>query len=86
MPLLQLLLYQLKIVFVDNQELILDGATLVAPETVVLENPTPGEWKISVEGFQLHDMQDEYVLRGQDQLGNNLVVTPVIAPIVTPTP
>ena len=79
--------HDLDLIITDpNQELILDGATLVAPETVVLENPTPGEWKISVEGFQLHDMQDEYVLRGQDQLGNNLVVTPVIAPIVTPTP
>ncbi|MDH5218212.1 MAG: S8 family serine peptidase, partial [Gammaproteobacteria bacterium] len=64
-------------------ETILDGATLDAPEEVVLDNPIPGEWTIVVEGFQLHDMRDEYILRGQDQSGNNIAVTPA-APAVTP--
>ena len=64
-----------------DKEMIFDGATLVAPEEVILEDPIPGEWTILIEGFQLHDMQDEYILRGQDQSGNNISVTPV-----TPVP
>lgn len=66
-----------------NDELILDGATLLAPEMVLIENPAPGEWTLLIEGFQLHDMQDEYVLRGQDQLANNIAVTPIT---LAPTP
>lgn len=65
-------------------ELILDGATLSSPEHVTIEAPSPGKWTVNIEGFLLHQMSDEYILRGTDQADNNLILTPLITPPDTP--
>jgi hypothetical protein len=45
-----------------------DGVTMSSPERVVIDNPAPGTWTVVVDGFTLHDMSDNYQLRGVDQL------------------
>jgi len=72
------------ILFDPNGEINIDGATLAAPEIVFIENPIPGEWKLKVEGYLLHDMQDEYMISSQDQDGQPIAITPVGSVPATP--
>jgi len=68
--------HDLDLVLVDpNGEVLLDGATLASPEMVSIENPMTGEWTLIVDGFQLHDMQDQYELRSSDQNGVPINIT-----------
>ena len=43
--------------------LLLGGATLNAPERVVVNNPMPGEWTVVIQGFELHVPDDRVELR-----------------------
>jgi len=68
--------HDLDLVLVDpNGEVLLDGATLASPEIINIENPIVGEWTLIVDGFQLHDMQDQYELRSIDQNGAPINIT-----------
>jgi len=39
------------------------GATLNSPETVTIQNPTPGTWTIVVDGFTVFGKDDKYEVR-----------------------
>jgi hypothetical protein len=39
------------------------GATLRSPETVTIQNPTPGTWTIVVDGFTVFGKDDNYEVR-----------------------
>ncbi len=68
--------HDLDLVLVDpNGEVWLDGATLASPEMIRIENPMVGEWTLIVDGFQLHEMQDQYELRSSDQSGVPINIT-----------
>lgn len=56
-----------------------DGVTMSSPERVVIDKPAAGTWTVVVDGFTLHDMTDNYQLRGVDQLDRALNFK-VIAP------
>ena len=65
----------LDLILIDpDGNLYFDGATLRVPEKVEITEPAPGVWSVIVDGFQLHDTRDRYVLRAQDAMGNNLEV------------
>jgi serine protease AprX len=52
------------LILVDpNGNLNFMGATLNSPETVVINNPTPGIWTVFVEGFELPAGTDKFDLR-----------------------
>jgi hypothetical protein len=40
-----------------------DAATLSSPETVTIQNPTPGRWTIVVDGFTVFGKNDTYEVR-----------------------
>ena len=63
----------LDLILIDPEgNLVFDGATLRVPEKVQITDPVPGEWNIVVDGFQLHGLQDRYVVRGIDGAGHSL--------------
>lgn len=51
----------------------LDGATLASPERLTITDPLPGQWTLLVDGFMLHGLDDQFVLRVTDQNGELLV-------------
>ena len=40
-----------------------DGATWNSPESVVVNKPTPGTWRVMVNGFEVNTRSDEFELR-----------------------
>jgi hypothetical protein len=43
--------------------LVLDGATLNAPERVIVNNPAPGTWYVLVDGFAVYGSSERFELR-----------------------
>jgi len=40
-----------------------EGATWNSPESVVVNNPSPGTWRVMVNGFEVNTRSDEFELR-----------------------
>ena len=61
------------LILVDpNGEPVFDGATLRMPEQVSIDNPTPGDWLVIVDGYELYGFQDRYRLSATDNRGRSL--------------
>lgn len=69
--------HDLDLIVVDPDEnLFFEGATLASPELMMIEAPKTGTWTVIVEGFLLHDMQDDYQLRVTNQSNIPLISNP----------
>ena len=69
--------HDLDLIVIDpDGNLFFEGATLASPEIMTIEAPISGTWTVIVEGFLLHDMQDDYQLLVTNQNGTPLISTP----------
>lgn len=62
------------LLFDPMENIYTDGATLMNPESLLLDIPMPGTWTLIVDGYALHNFEDEYELRSFDQNGNPIPV------------
>jgi len=69
--------HDLDLIIVDpDGNLFFEGATLASPEIMAIDTPISGNWTVIVEGFLLHEMQDDYQLSVTDQNNKPLLSIP----------
>ena len=69
--------HDLDLIVIDpDGNLFFEGATLDSPEIMAIDTPVSGTWTVIVEGFLLHDMQDDYQLLATNQDNIPLTSTP----------
>jgi len=69
--------HDLDLIVIDpDGNLFFEGATLASPEIMTIETPITGTWRVIVEGFLLHNMQDNYQLLVTNQNNMPLISIP----------